>query len=51
MISIWLEIALNGPWSRDRQPHIPVLVDKIFDEALACADAGASISISMPTTR
>ena len=43
MNSIWLEVALNGPWSRDRQPRIPLLADEIFEEALACADAGASI--------
>ena len=43
MSPIWLEVALNGPWSRDRQPRIPLLADEIFDEALACADAGASV--------
>ena len=39
----WLEVALNGPWSRTRQPRIPVLADEIVQEALRCADAGASI--------
>lgn len=39
----WLEVALNGPWSRARQPRIPVLADEIVAEALACADAGAAI--------
>lgn len=39
----WLEVALNGPWSRSRQPRIPVLVDEIVDDALRCVDAGASI--------
>ena len=43
MGSIWLEVALNGPWSRDRQPLIPFLADEIFADALACADAGASV--------
>jgi uncharacterized protein (DUF849 family) len=39
----WLEVALNGPWSRSRQPHIPVLADEIVDDAMRCVDAGASI--------
>jgi 3-keto-5-aminohexanoate cleavage enzyme len=39
----WLEIALNGPWSPERQPGIPVLADQIVEEALACADEGAAI--------
>ena len=41
--SVWLEAAINGPWSRDRQPLIPITADEIVDEAVACADAGASI--------
>ena len=39
----WLEVALNGPWGRRRQPRIPVAVDDIVEEAVACADAGAAI--------
>jgi uncharacterized protein (DUF849 family) len=39
----WLEVALNGPWSRSRQPRIPVLADEIVDDAMRCVDAGASI--------
>jgi uncharacterized protein (DUF849 family) len=39
----WLEVALNGPWGRDRQPRIPVTVDEIVEEAVACIDAGAAI--------
>jgi len=39
----WLEVAVNGPWSRQRQPGIPVTADEIVNEALACADEGASI--------
>ena len=41
--STWLEVALNGPWSRSRQPNIPVSADEIVDAALACADEGAAI--------
>lgn len=29
MTSVWLEVALNGPWSRARQPGIPLLADEI----------------------
>jgi 3-keto-5-aminohexanoate cleavage enzyme len=39
----WLEVAINGPWSRLRQPNMPVTADEIVDAALACADEGASI--------
>jgi 3-keto-5-aminohexanoate cleavage enzyme len=41
--AVWLEIALNGPWSRDRQPNIPVQAQEIVDTALACVGEGASI--------
>lgn len=43
MAMVWLEVALNGPWSRERQPRIPLLADEIVEEALACVDEGASI--------
>lgn len=39
----WLEVALNGPWSRARQPNIPVSADEIVEAALGCASEGASI--------
>lgn len=41
--STWLEVALNGPWSRERQPAIPIDADEIVDQAIACANEGASI--------
>lgn len=41
--NVWLEVALNGSWTRRRQPNIPVAADEIVRDALACADAGASI--------
>jgi uncharacterized protein (DUF849 family) len=41
--AVWLEVALNGPWGRRRQPNIPVSADEIVAEALACAEAGAAI--------
>lgn len=40
---VWLEVALNGPWSRKRQPRIPVRVAEIVEEAHACAGEGAAI--------
>lgn len=39
----WLEVSLNGPWSRDRQPGIPISVRDIVAEGIACAQAGAAI--------
>ena len=40
---VWLEVALNGPWSRERQPAIPLSADEIVEDAVACAAEGASI--------
>jgi uncharacterized protein (DUF849 family) len=40
---VWLEVALNGPWTRQRQPGIPVTRAEIVEQAVACADAGAAI--------
>jgi uncharacterized protein (DUF849 family) len=39
----WLEVALNGPWGRARQPGIPVRTDDIVAEGVACAREGAAI--------
>jgi uncharacterized protein (DUF849 family) len=39
----WLEVSLNGPLGRARQPRIPVSVKEIVEEAVACANAGAAI--------
>jgi 3-keto-5-aminohexanoate cleavage enzyme len=39
----WLEVALNGPWGRRRQPRIPVAIQDIVDQAVACAEAGAAV--------
>ena len=39
----WLEVALNGPWGRERQPRAPITVDDIVNEGIACAKAGAAI--------
>ena len=39
----WLEVALNGPWTRGRQPGIPVTVKDIVEQGIACVKAGAAI--------
>jgi 3-keto-5-aminohexanoate cleavage enzyme len=43
MRKVWIEAALNGPWSRRRQPGIPDTVNAIVAEGIACAAAGACI--------
>ncbi len=40
---IFIEAALNGPWSQKRQPLMPVTVKNLISEGIACARAGASI--------
>jgi uncharacterized protein (DUF849 family) len=42
-MKVWLEAALNGPWTRERQPDIPVMVSEIVADGIACAKAGAAI--------
>jgi uncharacterized protein (DUF849 family) len=39
----WLEVSLNGPWGKARQPGIPISVGEIVEQAVACAKAGAAI--------
>jgi 3-keto-5-aminohexanoate cleavage enzyme len=43
MHKTWLEVALNGPWGKARQPGIPVRVADIVAEGIACAREGAAI--------
>src|SRR4051794_27439108 len=43
MRKVWIEAALNGAWSRKRQPGIPDTVEAIIAEGIACARAGATI--------
>lgn len=40
---VWIEVALNGPWSRARQPLMPITVDECVADGVACALAGASV--------
>jgi len=39
----WIEVALNGAWTRRLQPRIPVTADEIVREGVACVKAGAAI--------
>lgn len=39
----WLEVAVNGPWSRRLQPLIPIKVSEIVEDSLAAAAEGAAI--------
>lgn len=39
----WLEVALNGAWTRTAQPGIPVSVEAIVEQGVACVQAGAAI--------
>jgi len=43
MAKVWIEAALNGPWTRERQRGIPVAVEDIVADGIACAKAGAAI--------
>jgi 3-keto-5-aminohexanoate cleavage enzyme len=43
MRKVWIEVALNGGWSRKHQPGVPQTVDQIVAEGIACARAGAAI--------
>lgn len=40
---VWLEVSLNGPWSRERQPLMPVAVRDIVAQGIECVAAGAAI--------
>jgi len=43
MRKVWIEAALNGPWTRGFQPGIPDTVEAIVTQGIACANAGATI--------
>lgn len=34
---------MNGPWGRDKQPGIPISIDEIVRDGVACARAGAAV--------
>lgn len=41
--AVWIEAALNGPWTRRVQPGIPITVEDLVADGIACAKAGAAI--------
>jgi 3-keto-5-aminohexanoate cleavage enzyme len=43
MPKVFIECALNGAWTRERQPAIPVTRDAIISDGIAAAKAGAAI--------
>jgi uncharacterized protein (DUF849 family) len=43
MPKVWIEAALNGAWTRARQPRIPITRDEIVADGIAAAKAGAAI--------
>ena len=40
---VFIEAALNGPWSKKRQPLMPITTKALISEGIACARAGASV--------
>lgn len=38
-----IEVALNGPWGRGIQPNMPISIDDLVADAVACTRAGAAI--------
>jgi 3-keto-5-aminohexanoate cleavage enzyme len=43
MPKVWIEAAINGAWTRERQPTIPISVEEIVADGIAAAQAGAAI--------
>lgn len=43
MHKVCIEVALNGPWTRRVQTTMPESPDEIVADAVACAEAGASV--------
>jgi uncharacterized protein (DUF849 family) len=39
----WIEVALNGAWTRRLQPNIPITAQEIINEGVACVKAGAAV--------
>lgn len=40
---VWIEVSLNGPYSRAVQPNVPVTAHEIIEDGLRCYEAGAAI--------
>jgi len=39
----WIEVAINGAWTRKLQPNIPITAQEIIKEGVACVKAGAAV--------
>ena len=39
----WIEVALNGAWTRRLQPNIPITAQEIVKDGVACIKAGAAV--------
>jgi len=39
----WIEVAVNGAFGRKLQPNIPITVEEIIADGVACVKAGAAI--------
>ncbi len=40
---VWIEVAMNGAWTRVLQPNIPITAEEISREGIDCINAGAAI--------
>ena len=39
----WVEVAVNGLWTRKLQPKIPVAAEEVVKDGIACVKAGAAV--------
>ena len=39
----WIEVAINGAWTRRLQPNIPITAQEIIKEGVACVKSGAAV--------
>lgn len=39
----WIEVAVNGAWTRKYQPKIPVTAKEVTNDGVACIKAGAAV--------
>jgi 3-keto-5-aminohexanoate cleavage enzyme len=40
---VWLEAALNGPWTKKNQPNIPVTINECIADGVAVVKTGAAV--------
>ena len=39
----WIEVAVNGVWTRTLQPNIPITAEEMIKDGIACVRAGAAL--------